>query len=230
MDPRLNFLAGILRGAGRLPPAAPVSGIPSDRPRAAMAQPAADRAAYPSQNLKRLVSLLASADRPQLLDIGRLSDRNIEWFINKGFRVFVDDQFRCLPPPAPVKGAKTPPPPPPALAPLAYPDERFDVVVAWDLYDYLVPSQAQAFTADLRRILKPRGLLLAFFHFDRKAAARHIRYRVLQEDRLEYLPVTAPQNRRVYENNEIQALFSEFDFVNSCFLANQVREILVRRK
>jgi SAM-dependent methyltransferase len=193
-------------------------------------QPAADRAAFPTQNLKRLVSLVAGADRPQLLDIGRLSDQNIEWFIRKGFRVFVDDQFRCLPPPvAPApKGGKTPLPSP--LPPLAYPDARFDVVVAWDLFDYLAPSQADALTAEVRRILKPRGLLLAFFHFDRKAAAQHIRYRVIQDDRLEYLPATAAYNRRVYENTEIQTLFREFDFVNSCLLANQVREMLVRRK
>ena len=234
MPPNLPFMSGITGiFRGNRPPQPP---RPAPITAAAKPLPAdrSDYPAYPTQNLKRLVELLRGSPRPHLLDIGRLTDRNIEWFIHKDFRVTIDEQFHKLPAAPPAVESASPrrpePAPPALLPPLEFPDGQFDAVIAWDLYDFLAPLQAQALTAEIGRVLKPRGLLLAFFHSDRSVAERAIRYHILQDDRLEYHPTRGVARRRVYENMDIQQIFSEFEVVNTCFLANQVREVLVRRR
>lgn len=189
---------------------------------------------HPTINLKRLLQILTGIPKPHVLDLGRLSGPNIEWSIQRGFKVYVDDRMTSLkpapPPSIPQKGEKKPSPLPP-LEPLDYNPAFFHAVLCWDLFDYLVLKQAQEFIADVARILKPKGLLLAFFNFDRSSPPPPTRYRILQEDRLEYERLSvAPMPRQVYENREIQELFSKFDTVNSCFLKNQMREVLVQRR
>jgi len=83
----------------------------------------------------------------------------------------------------------------------------------------------------LAGLLKPRGYLLAFFNCERAAARPATRYRIMDSDRLEYEPLPdAHPPGRAYENREIQEFFAGFDLVNSCYLKNQMREILVQKK
>jgi len=173
------------------------------------------------------------------LDLGRLSGSNIEWFIQKGFKVYVDDRITSLKPApkpaptpsAPQKKSEKKPPLPSPFEPLDYSPGFFHAVLCWDLFDYIVIKQAQEVIADTARILKPRGLLLAFFNFDRSSPPSPTRYRIVKEDQLEYqsLPFD-PIPRQIYENREIKELFSKFDTLNSCFLKNQMREVLVQRR
>lgn len=232
MNPGFSVLAGLFRG--QPPPfgSAPVGPQPTmSALMNRMGQaPRKEPPVFPTQNLKRLLKVVAAEPRPRLLDLGRLTDRNIEFLIHKNFRVTVDDQFRVLPePPKLSKGPRAKSPPPPSLLPpLEYEGEQFDVVFTWDLYDFLAINQAAALTSEIRRVLKPRGLLLALFQSDRNATEA-IRYEIVDEDRLAYLPVPMNRTRRIYENLDIETLFNGLTIVNSCFLANQVREVLVRR-
>lgn len=189
---------------------------------------------YSTTNLKRLLQMLSGIPKPHVLDLGRLSSPNIEWLIRKGFKVYVDDRISplkpALPPPASPSGEKKKPSPAP-LEPLDYEPALFHAVLCWDIFDYLVVKQAQEFIAGIGRIIKPKGLLLAFFNFNRSSSPPPVRYRILQADQLEYeLLSQNPIPRRIYENREIQELFSGFDTVNSCFLKNQMREVLVQRQ
>jgi hypothetical protein len=178
--------------------------------------------------------MLSGIPKPHVLDLGRLTGPNVEWFIQRGFKVYVDDRITSLKP--------VPPPPtssknekkklaPASLEPLDYHHAFFHAVLCWDLFDYLVVKQAQDFTADIARILKPKGLFLAFFNFNRSSPLPPVRYRILRGDRLEYEPLSLNSiPRRIYENREIQELFSGFDTISSCFLKNQMREVLVQRR
>jgi SAM-dependent methyltransferase len=187
---------------------------------------------YPTSNLQRFLRMLSGIPKPHVLDLGRLSGSNIEWMIQKGFKVYVDDRITALkpapPPPPPSRSEKKKPAPAP-LEPLGYDPALFDAVLCWDIFDYLVEKQAQDFIADIRKVLKPKALLLAFFHGNRTTSPPPVRYRILQADKLEYKPLSQNLTRRIYENREIQELFSGFDTVNSCFLINQMREVLVQR-
>lgn len=188
---------------------------------------------YATNNLKRLLQMLSGNPKPHLLDLGRLSSANIEFLIQKGFKVYVDDRITLLkpipPPPTSSKNEKNRPVPP-RLEPLEYDPALFDAVLCWDIFDYLVAKQAQELIAGIARALKPKGLLLAFFNFNRSSPPPPVRYRILRSDQLEYEPLTRNLPRRIYENREIQELFTGFDTVNSCFLKNQMREVLVQRQ
>jgi len=193
---------------------------------------------HPTNNLKRLIQILLGIPKPHILDLGRLSGANIEWFIQRGSKVYVDDRISALklppkPPPAssphPKKIEKKTPPPP--FEPLDYSPGFFHAILCWDLFDYIVIEQAQQVIEDSIGILKPKGLLLAFFNFDRGSSPPPTRYRIVKEDQLEYqaLP-SGPVSRQIYENREIKDLFSKFDTLNSCFLKNQMRELLVQKR
>jgi len=188
---------------------------------------------YPTSNLQRLLRMLSGIPKPHILDLGRLSGANIEFMIQKGFKVYVDDRISDLkpapPPPPPSRSEKKRPAPEP-LEPLEYEPGLFDAVLCWDIFDYLVAKQAQELVGGIAKALKPKGLLLAFFYCNRTTSPPPVRYRILQADQLEYRSLSQELPRRIYENREIQELFTGFDTVNSCFLINQMREVLVQRK
>jgi hypothetical protein len=189
-----------------------------------------------------LIDGLAPCAAPHLLDVGRLCDQNIEWLIHHRCKVTVDDQITSLPsppPPSPLqsknavprRGVKTVEPPAPMVLELPYPASAFDAILCWDLFDYLVGPGAQQSLQRLAVLLKPRGYLLAFFNCERIAARPATRYRIVGVEQLEYEPLPyAHPPRRAYENREILELFAGFDLVNSCYLKNQMREILVQKK
>ena len=188
---------------------------------------------YPTSNLQRLLRMLSGIPKPHVLDLGRLSGANIEFMIQKGFKVYVDDRITDLkpaPPPSPTSRSEKKRPAPAPLEPLEYDPALFDAVLCWDIFDYLVAKQAQELIAGIAKALKPKGLLLAFFYCNRTTSPPPVRYRILQADQLEYKPLAQNLPRRIYENREIQELFTGFDTVNSCFLINQMREVLVQRQ
>jgi len=188
-----------------------------------------------TNNFKRFIKNLTNLPKPHILDLGRLCGQNIDWLLQKGYKVYVDDQFITLkPPPKPVptsrKGEWKLPPPPP-IEPLEYPARMFDGILCWDLLDFLVLKQAQELIGEMKKIIKPKGFLLTYFNSNKSAPPPPIRYRILKEDLLQYelLPPTQIP-RRVYENREIEALFRGFEIINSTFLKNQMREVLVQKK
>ncbi len=189
---------------------------------------------YPTHNLDRLLQMVSGIPKPHVLDLGRLSASNIEWLIQRGIKVYVDDRITCLkptPPPSTYPKSEKKRPPPASLESLDYNPAFFHAVLCWDLFDYLVVKQAQELIADIARILKPKGLFLAFFNFNRSSPLPPVRYRILRGDQLEYEPLSLnPIPRRIYENREIQELFSRFDTISSCFLKNQMREVLVQKR
>src|ERR1700693_883977 len=72
---------------------------------------------YSTTNLKRLLQMLSGIPQPHVLDLARVSSPNIEWLIQKGFKVYVDDRISPLkpapPPPASPTGEKKKPSPAP---------------------------------------------------------------------------------------------------------------------
>jgi len=193
--------------------------------------------------------MLAPCPAPHLLDLGRLCDQNIEWLIHHRCKVTVDDQITSLlpqlrssPSPSPtqskniapspnVKTGALPAPVPAPVVELHQPAGAFDAIFCWDLFDYLEGSGAEQSLPRLAVLLRPRGYLLAFFNCERTTARPATRYRIVGSEQLEYelLPQAHPPGR-AYENREIVELFNTFDLINSCYLPNQMREILVQKR
>ena len=181
-----------------------------------------------TQQLQRLLQQLSRLPKPHLLDIGPLNGSNIDWLIQQGFKLYVDDCFRPLvkPKAQSEKGIK-----PHLLSETAqlYPSQ-FDAILCWDIFDCLTKKQAAELIGKISLLLKPKGLLFAIFNYNPSHPSVLVRHRIVSKMKLEYQAVTTnPLSRRVYENRDIQELLSGLEFVSSCLLQSQIREVLVRK-
>ena len=188
-----------------------------------------------TNNLKRFIHKLTNTPKPYVLDLGRLCGSNIEWLIKKGYKVYVDDRITQLkPPPKPKPTSRkgewkfiSPPP----LEPLEYSEGLFDGIICWDLWDYLVLKQAKDLVSGISSILKTKGVILSYFNFNKTTPPPPTRYHIESENQMAYeiLP-PSPVSRRIYENREIEEIFTGFEILNSTFLKNQMREVLIQKK
>jgi SAM-dependent methyltransferase len=114
----------------------------------------------------------------------------------------------------------------------AYPDESFDAIVAWDIFNFYDATAIRDLAAEVRRVLRPGGLLLAYFHARRLDRPDHPRrYRILDDTRVAFDAATdVPLARHVYQNRDIEKLFAGMTIVELYFLKNSMREILMEKK
>ncbi|PYS95556.1 MAG: hypothetical protein DMF50_08290 [Acidobacteria bacterium] len=114
----------------------------------------------------------------------------------------------------------------------AYPGETFDAVVAWDIFNYYDPESVHAVAAETRRVLKPGGLVLCYFHARRPHDPDvPPRYRILDEKRVACDAGQGPLlQRQVYQNRDIEKMFVGLRIVELYFLKNSVRELLMEKK
>ena len=113
-----------------------------------------------------------------------------------------------------------------------YQGETFDALVAWDIFNYYDPGAMTLLAAEARRILKPGGLLLGYFHARRpEGPETPRRYRILDEGRVACDRQPGPPLRRhVYQNRDIEKMFMGLSIVELYFLKNATRELLMEKK
>lgn len=124
---------------------------------------------------------------------------------------------------------------------LVYPAAQFDLVLCWNLSDYLDESLVKPVMARLWSEMKPGGMLLAFFHTKEAAAeAPCYRFHIIGNDMLEMQPIEsrkAPGDRgtggfrlqRVFNNRHIENLFRDFASIKFFLARDNIREVLVVR-
>jgi hypothetical protein len=114
----------------------------------------------------------------------------------------------------------------------SYADETFDALVAWDIFNFYDPGRMTLLAAEARRVLKPGGLLLGYFHARRSNGPETPgRYRILDEGRVACDGQPGPTLRRhVYQNRDIEKMFLGLSIVELYFLKNATREILMEKK
>jgi len=121
-----------------------------------------------SSGLGELSRTWESADALCILDLGSTSATNIRFFTEKGHRIYSEDLLTASTDPelltkdeqgnVALDSRKF-------LADnLVYPAAHFDVVLCWNLPDYLDESLVKPVVGRLWSVLKPGGMLMAFFH------------------------------------------------------------------
>lgn len=126
--------------------------------------------------LKALVQVLARARaRPSVLDLGEAIGINIEFFSRFHARLSIADFPRSL------RTARLAD----ALLP-SDPPAPFDVVLLWDLLNYLTPEDIGWLARSLGRLLKPGATMLAFLASSREIPSRPSRYRIRDDETLIY--------------------------------------------
>jgi len=211
------------------------------------ARPAHQRLTRRSSGLAGLARPLQSEEPLCILDIGSTSAANIRYLTSQGHRIYSEDLLEASTDPAlatqdeqdrPVLDSKR------FLADnLVYPAARFDIVLCWNLADYLDESLVKPVVGRLWSILKPGGILLAFFH-TREAGpdAPCYRYHIVNDDTLEMQHIDTRRDahkghgahagfplQRVFNNRHIENLFRDFASIKFFLTRDNIREVLVVR-
>jgi len=181
--------------------------------------------------LVRALESIFRSDRPEILDLGPLCGQTVVSLADRGARVAVEEFCPPAPTPEADKDAAAP-----AVEPLRIdqPDGRFDLVLAWELWDFVPPERLAEFGAEIHRLLADNGLLLLLSlnvpQKDGKSFGRLSRYRLLAEDRLAREEIDGPRHRRwVYSTRQIESALAPMSIQALHLQRSQLREFLVHK-
>ena len=201
-----------------------------------------------SSAMAELSRILKSEEPLSVLDIGPTSAANIRFFTERGHRIYSQDLLDASTDPSLVTkgedGAAVVDSKKFLGENLAYPNAHFDLVLCWNLADYLDESLVKPVVGRLWSMMKPGAMLLAFFH-TREAGpdAPFYRYHVTGSDLLE-MNALNPKNaqrkddtraarafklQRVFNNRHIENLFRDFASIKFFLSRDNIREVLVVR-
>jgi hypothetical protein len=199
-----------------------------------------------SSGMGEISRLLNSQDGLCLLDVGATSANNIRFFTDKGHKNYSEDLLRSSLDPAlhvqDGEGRSVVDTKKFLDENLVYTNGLFDVVLCWNLPDYMEESLVKPTIDRLWSVMKPGAVLLAFFH-TREAGpdSTCYRYHVTGSDMLEMQEVKfappgrpasekqSPRLQRVFNNRHIENLFRDFASIKFFLARDSIREVLVVR-
>lgn len=198
-----------------------------------------------SSGMAEISRLLNSQEGLCVLDLGSTSANNIRFLTEKGHKNYSEDLLRAsLDPELRVQneegywsldGKKF------LEENLVYENGLFDIVLCWNLPDYMAEALVKPTIDRLWSVMKPGGLLLAFFHTrDAGPDAACYRFHISATDMLEMQEVRlpsanragekqAPPLQRVFNNRHIENLFHDFASIKFFLARDAIREVLVVR-
>ncbi len=194
--------------------------------------PSGDRAlTFPTKALPRFLSTLKSREQPILLDLGPVVGQNVTFFGERlGCKIFVEDIFGDVE--RHVRQQTV------SALPLFFAgrfpqaDGTVDGILCWDVFDYLERPAAQALAAQLTRILRPGGALLALFGTvaPQPGRASYTKRTVVDETTLRHRDWPASRDKQPPElNRDTTRLFEPLTVSEQFLLKTNVREVLFRK-
>jgi hypothetical protein len=191
-----------------------------------------DAPVHPTKALDKFLTGLSVRPRPLLLDLGPVVGRNVTFFGEElGCKILVEDLSKDID--RHVNEGKLD-----ALP--GFFDTRFpqdwgsiDGILAWDVFDYLGKQAADRLAKQLTRVLRPDGVLLAFFSTADPRSAIHpvyTRHIVVDRTHLQYRPYSGAKGKQTpLVNRDIQRLFEPLRITENFLLKNNLREVLFRK-
>jgi hypothetical protein len=178
--------------------------------------------------------LISSKESLNILDLGPTSPQNISLLTGLGHRVYNEDVLLASLDPAYIiegeDGTKQIKVAEFLRENLSHTGQKFDVVLGWDIPDYLHESLVKALVERLAAIMKPGGVLLAYFHTkDAGPDAPYYRYHIAGKDSLSLQRGPQFRLQRVFNNRHIENLFRDFSNIKFFLARDNVREVLVVR-
>ena len=174
-----------------------------------------------------------------VLDLGPTSPANITYFTNMGARSYTGDVLRSSQNPEYMvknsDGQMVVDPDKFLAENLEFDSGSFDAVLCWDTPDYMNEALVKPVVQRLHKVMKPGGLLLAFFHTkDAGADAPFYRYNIAGADTLEMQRVPNSSNnafrlQRVFNNRHIENLFHDFGSIKFFLGRDNIREVMIVR-
>ena len=194
--------------------------------------PGAGLVSQPTKVLPRFLATLGSKHEPVLLDLGSVVGSNVSFFGEElGCKIFVEDLSADIDRHA--KDGTLGRLPEFLSTRFSQPAESVDGILCWDLFDYLDKPAAQALAAQLSRVLKPEGVLVAFFATAAPAddaLPSYARYVVEDARTLQSRAHPAVRaKQRPLQNRDIQMMFGSLTIAEQFLLKTHMREVLFRK-
>lgn len=193
---------------------------------------AAKAPVHSTKVLAKFIASLTGRSSPVLLDLGSVHGSNVTFFGERlGCKIIVEDLSKDIDRAVKEKTI-------PELA--SHFTKRFsqetgsvDGVLCWDLFDYLDKNSAAALAAQIVRILKPEGVVLAFFNTvepKEPNQAIYTKHIVVDQAHLQYRPYPAARGKqKPFQNRDIQRMFEPLRISEQFLLKSQQREMLFRK-
>lgn len=198
-----------------------------ERPDAPPAPPTCHR----SLALKPLLASLDPEGRHSVLDLGAPVGHNLERLSALGCRIRITDLFRSLS--AESVESREPEAWPALIARLlpVDPREQFEIVLLWDLLDYLRPHEITALMRHVAGACAPRASVFALVSTLRQIPGAPRRYRIEDLETLSWSePLAPPRAGPRHTQPGLCRLMPAFRLKNSFILRNGMQEYLLERK
>jgi SAM-dependent methyltransferase len=210
---------------------------PSEKPEKGAAAPRGSRRSIGFGEFMRSLQAdlkAAGEQRLSILDLGSTSPANIAFFTELGLRVSTEDVLRACKDPDYVSrqedGSEQFDPQKFLADNLTYTEGQFDAVLCWDITDYLPETLVKPLVERIHFVLKPHGILLAFFHDkDPGPNSALYRYHIAKADTLEMEPKGSARLQRIFNNRHVESLFSDFTSRKFFLGRDNYREVIVVR-
>src|SRR6476660_241117 len=187
-----------------------------------------------TSSMGQLVKELDTEETLCVLDLGSTSPANIRYCTERGHKIYSDDLLVSSTDPSLVtkdETGKTVLDSKKFLEEnLVFPAAQFDIVLCWNLPDYLDESLVKPVIGRLWSLLKPGGMLLAFFHTkDAGPDSPCYRFHLIGKETLEMQKIVMRREarrgptgaihtaiidgfrlQRVFNNRHIETLFRDF--------------------
>jgi SAM-dependent methyltransferase len=113
---------------------------------------------------------------------------------------------------------------------LDFSSRDFDVILLWDTANFLPPEVVPALFARLRKVLRPDGLLLAFFHGRLTGPETAFsRFQLGDGDDLRALDSGKFPVRQVYQNRQVEKFLEGYSSFRFFLGKDNVREVIAVR-
>jgi methyltransferase family protein len=215
------MLTDLLKWTGRRAEP-PVTGVP-------VAAARGDEPLVPSKALSKFISLLAQRTSPLVLDLGPVVGNNVQFFGDRlGCKMVIEDLTADIDRHTRAGTMN-------ALA--ASLDTRFrhaeasvDGIVCWDCFDFLDKVSAPALAHQIVRMLKPGGVVIAFFCTSTVETSGYAKYDIVDAATVRQRAHPGIGGARLaLPNRDIIRMFDGLTVADSFLLKNNTREMLLRR-
>ncbi|MBL1293382.1 MAG: hypothetical protein COB61_005875 [Thiotrichales bacterium] len=194
-----------------------------------LSAPDSDQPAYRSPGLQLIFKRINNGDKVNILDFGSPLANNVEFFSAYHCRLTIADWLQSLPLGEDCWAES------PAFSPL-FPEllsfdtkEQFDVILGWDIINYLDEDDIRRFSRFIAPYTKPDALCFFSVITQKNMAMQPAKYRIMAEDSLhceQYDCDECPSPR--FTQSRLLELMKEFQAHRSFLLQNGRQEQILR--
>jgi len=183
--------------------------------------------------LRYFLSSLPDQEHLQVLDLGGLSELNVNFLSSMGCKIHaldllsLFDTYRAS---LPGRG----------LGPgdaeifieeyLGYPPAAFDAILVWDVLEFFDTEVLELAVSRLGQLLAPGGSMLTFFHTQSKGELVTVnQYQIEDADQLRLRELRNRPLPHTFNNRSLERLFGGFNSLKFFLTRDSIREVIVIR-